>query len=465
MSSDNVVINVAGLSKCYNIYDKPLDRLKQSIVPRLYNVIGKPSPAYYREFWALHDISFSVKKGEAVGVIGRNGSGKSTLLQLICGTLTPTGGQVETRGRITALLELGSGFNPEFTGRENIFLNGAILGLSQEEIEARFDDIAAFADIGDFLDQPVKFYSSGMTVRLAFAVQAMVDPDILVVDEALAVGDERFQRKCFRRLEELRKNGTSILFVSHAGQQIVELCDRALLLEQGKRLLTADPLTTVRAYHRMLFAHPAEQPRLIQEIIEKDNKHLSGPNISSFALVDANTNINMPTTSQPISDVQETDFYQENLIPESTQVYPLQGARLDSLKIYNTEGKQVNNLLSGREYIFEIGGTFLEDRELVYIGFHIRATNGTELTGRVYPRWGKYLERVKPGQRFRLAHRIKMSLAPNVYFSGAGIWSANEPVCLHKVVDAAMFRVMPRLKNDSFGHVDLSVGEPEFEML
>lgn len=464
MSSNNVVINVAGLSKCYHIYGKPLDRLKQSIVPRLNRVMRKPAPAYYREFWALHDVSFSVKKGETVGIIGRNGSGKSTLLQLICGTLTPTNGQVKTHGRITALLELGSGFNLEFTGRENVFLNGAILGLSQQEIEDRFDDIAAFADIGDFIEQPVKFYSSGMLVRLAFAVQAMVDPDILIVDEALAVGDERFQRKCFRHLEELREKGTSILFVSHAGQQIVELCDRALLLEQGKRLLFADPLTTVRAYHKMLFAPPAKQPTLIQEIIEQDRKYASRQ--SGQTLISANNRSTPPEnqTDSP-STLQESDFYQEHLIPESTQEHPLQGARLDSIKIYNLDGRQVNNLLPGREYIFEICGVFLEERELVYVGFHIRAANGTELTGRVYPPWGKYLERVKSGQKFRLIHRIKMNLAPAVYFSGGGIWSAHEPVCLHKVVDATMFRVLPKLRNDSFGHVDLSVGEPEFEWL
>lgn len=464
MSSDNLVIKVNGLSKSYHIYDKPLDRLKQSILPRLYWGMRKPSPVYYREFWALHDVSFSVKKGETVGIIGRNGSGKSTLLQLICKTLTPTNGQVETHGRITALLELGSGFNLEFTGRENVFLNGAILGLSQDEIEARFDDIAAFAGIGDFIDQPVKFYSSGMLVRLAFAVQAMVDPDILIVDEALAVGDEHFQRKCFRRLEELREKGASILFVSHAGQQIVELCDRALLLEQGKRLLFADPLTTVRAYHKMLFAPPAEQPTLIQEIIEQDRKYASGQ--SGQAIISAsNRSTPLQNQTDSPSTIQESDFYQEHLIPESTQEYLLQGARLDSIKIYNLEGRQVNNLLPGREYIFEICGVFLEERELVYVGFHIRAANGTELTGRVYPPWGKYLERVKSGQKFRLTHRIKMNLAPAVYFSGGGIWSAHEPVCLHKVVDATMFRVLPKLMNDSFGHVDLSVGEPEFEWL
>lgn len=461
MSSNTVAVNVRGLSKCYNIYNKPLDRLKQAIVPRLYNLIGKPSPVYYREFWALQGVNFSVNKGETVGVIGRNGSGKSTLLQLICGTLTPTTGQVETSGRITALLELGSGFNPEFTGRENVFLNGAIIGLSQDEIKDRFDEIAAFADIGDFMDQPVKFYSSGMMVRLAFAVQATVDPDILIVDEALAVGDERFQRKCFRRLDELREKGTSILFVSHAGQQIVELCDRALLLEQGKRLLMADPLTTVRAYHKMLFAPAVEQSKIIQEIVEKDQRYASGQDIPAVSFINPDT----VSHSNPVSNLQETDFYEENFIPETTQEFPVQGARLESIRIYNSEGKQVNNLLPGREYTFEISGLFLEDRELVYIGFHIRATNGVELTGRVYPQWGKYLERVKAGQKFRLVHRIKMNLAPAVYFSGAGIWSAHEPVCMHKVVDAIMFRVMSRLNNDSFGHVDLAVGKAEFELL
>ncbi len=464
MSSNDVVIKVVGLSKCYNIYDKPFDRLKQSLMPRLYRAMRKPSPLYYREFWALRDVNFSVKKGETIGIIGRNGSGKSTLLQLICGTLTPTSGYIEAHGRITALLELGSGFNPEFTGRENVFLNGAILGLQRDEIETRFDDIAAFADIGDFIEQPVKFYSSGMMVRLAFAVQAMVDPDILIVDEALAVGDERFQRKCFRRLEELRERGSSILFVSHAGQQIVELCDRALLLEQGKRLLMADPLTTVRAYHKMLFATPAEQPRLIQEILEKDQGYVSRQGTPAIAFVDSDATFH-PDLENAAQTLQDTDLYQENLIPESTQEFPVQGARIESIKIYNLEGKQVNNLLPGREYLFEIRGTFLENRELVYVGFHIRATNGVELTGRVYPRWGKYLEQVKLGQRFRLAHRIKMNLAPNVYFSGAGIWSIHEPVCMHKVVDAIMFRVLPKLNNDTFGHVDLSVGEPEFELL
>ena len=195
--SSEIAIKVENLSKCYHIYDQPRDRLKQMILPRMQRAIGMQPRQYFREFWALKDVSFEVKKGETVGIIGRNGSGKSTLLQMVCGTLNPTSGSIQTSGRIAALLELGSGFNPEFTGRENVYLNGAVLGLSRDEIDVRFDEIAAFAEIGEFIDQPVKTYSSGMMVRLAFAVAINVDPQILVVDEALSVGDELFQRKCF----------------------------------------------------------------------------------------------------------------------------------------------------------------------------------------------------------------------------------------------------------------------------
>ncbi|OYY58750.1 MAG: ABC transporter ATP-binding protein, partial [Polynucleobacter sp. 35-46-207] len=213
MSSNEIAIKVQGLGKRYEIYDQPGDRLRQFLFPRLRNLFRLSHKQYFREFWALTDISFEVKRGETVGIIGRNGSGKSTLLQIICGTLTPTTGSVQTNGRIAALLELGSGFNPEFTGRENVYLNASVLGLTKEETDARFDDIVAFADIGDFIDQPTKTYSSGMMVRLAFAVIAHVDADILVIDEALAVGDVFFTQKCMRFLRNFMKKGT-ILFVS-----------------------------------------------------------------------------------------------------------------------------------------------------------------------------------------------------------------------------------------------------------
>lgn len=248
MSSDNIAIKVENLSKCYHIYDRPQDRLKQYIIPRMQRFVGKQPKNYFREFWALKDVSFEVKKGETVGIIGRNGSGKSTLLQIICGTLTPTSGTVETRGRVAALLELGSGFNPEFTGRENVYMNGAVLGLSKEEIDARFDDIAAFADIGQFIDQPVKMYSSGMYVRLAFAVAVHIEPQVMIVDEALSVGDIRFQNKCLRRLSEFKESGCSILLVSHNPAMIESFCDSVVWLEQSVVKEVGRPSELVRRY-------------------------------------------------------------------------------------------------------------------------------------------------------------------------------------------------------------------------
>ena len=243
MSSD-IAIKVENLSKCYQLYDKPRDRLLQ--------MLFRGHRQYYREFWALKDISFEVRKGETVGIIGRNGSGKSTLLQMICGTLNPTGGNIQTHGRIAALLELGSGFNPDFTGRENVYMNASVLGLSKEEIDARFDDIVAFADIGDFIGQPVKTYSSGMYVRLAFAVIAHVDADILVIDEALSVGDAFFVQKCMRFLRGFMDHGT-VLFVSHDTGAVINLCQKAVWLHSGVVDKIGPPKEVAELYLQKLY--------------------------------------------------------------------------------------------------------------------------------------------------------------------------------------------------------------------
>ncbi len=232
-AADNIAIRVTNLSKHYEIYGAPRDRLKQFFAPRFQSLIGQTPKQYFREFWALKDVSFEVNKGDTVGVIGRNGSGKSTLLQIICGTLYPTDGGIQTNGRVAALLELGSGFNPEFTGRENVYMNASVLGLSKEEIDARFDDIAAFADIGQFIEQPVKTYSSGMYVRLAFAVIAHVDADILVIDEALSVGDAVFTQKCMRFIRDFQDNGT-LIFVSHDTSSVQNLCMSGIWLNNGR---------------------------------------------------------------------------------------------------------------------------------------------------------------------------------------------------------------------------------------
>ncbi|HCP9006074.1 TPA: ABC transporter ATP-binding protein, partial [Escherichia coli] len=237
--NDDAVIQVSGIGKCYQVYDKPFHRLMQGLVGG-----GK---RYYREFWALRDVAFEVKRGETLGIVGRNGSGKSTLLQLIAGTLTPTNGEIAVRGRVAALLELGSGFNPDFTGRENVYLNASILGLSKEQIDQRFDQIAEFAAIGEFIEQPIRNYSSGMVMRLAFSVIAHVDADILIIDEALSVGDAFFTQKCMRFLREFKQRGT-LLFVSHDGGSVTALCDRAIWLDQGNLRQSGEPKEVMDAY-------------------------------------------------------------------------------------------------------------------------------------------------------------------------------------------------------------------------
>lgn len=258
MSAD-IAISVQSVSKAYRIWNDPSARLKSPVFGGISSLFPKYSKlrrqfeckaaAYYRDFYALKGISFQVRKGESVGIIGRNGSGKSTLLQIIAGTLQPTTGSVSVQGRVAALLELGSGFNPEFTGRENVYLNAAVLGLTRAETDAKFDSIAAFADIGDFLDQPVKTYSSGMLIRLAFAVAVSVEPEILVVDEALSVGDVFFQQKCFQRVRQMLDGGVSLLYVSHDTTAMQNLCNRAVLLKDGETVYEGPPEEAVSRYY------------------------------------------------------------------------------------------------------------------------------------------------------------------------------------------------------------------------
>jgi lipopolysaccharide transport system ATP-binding protein len=255
--SSEIAVSVTGVSKRYEMYAQPRDRLLQ--------FISRGKRQYFKEFWALRDVSFSVQKGETIGILGRNGSGKSTLLQIIAGTLAPTGGEVCTSGVMAALLELGSGFNPDFTGRENIYLNGSILGFSRQEMDDRFDEIAAFADIGEHLDQPIKTYSSGMAVRLAFAVQACVSPQVLIVDEALSVGDEKFQRKCFDYIERLREGGCSILLVTHSTTTVEKFCQRGVLLHKGAVHGIGPGKDIVDQYHALLYSDEKTYIRYLQQ--------------------------------------------------------------------------------------------------------------------------------------------------------------------------------------------------------
>jgi ABC-type polysaccharide/polyol phosphate transport system ATPase subunit len=269
--STEIAIRAGGLGKRYNVYPAPMARVKQAFYPRLQRLLpaflnrrlpwGTHPVKLYQEFWSLRGVDFEVEKGETVGIVGRNGSGKSTLLQLACGILTPTEGAVEVQGRTAALLELGAGFHPEFSGRDNVFVNAAVLGLKRPEIAERFDRIVAFSELGDFIDRPVRTYSSGMYVRLAFSVAVHVDPEVLVIDEALAVGDAAFQLKCIERMNEIRNGGTTILFVSHSPEQIKRFCDRAIWLDRGRlraigpSVLVADEYRDSSAFSQAEGAH------------------------------------------------------------------------------------------------------------------------------------------------------------------------------------------------------------------
>lgn len=253
MSFEPFAVRVEGVSKFYAIYEHPADRLKQMMMPRLNRALGREGKAHYHEFRALEDVSFNVRRGESVGIIGRNGAGKSTLLQIISGTLTPTTGTVAIAGRVSALLELGAGFNPEFTGLENVYAYGSILGLDRPAVDAKLDEILAFADIGNFVRQPVKTYSSGMFVRLAFAVAISVEPDVLIVDEALSVGDVFFQRKCHRRISEFQEQGGTMLLVTHSTDSLLRVCQRGIVIDGGRKIFEGNTKPAVATYLKTMF--------------------------------------------------------------------------------------------------------------------------------------------------------------------------------------------------------------------
>ena len=447
MSSD-LAIKVERLSKSYQIYDRPRDRLLQ--------MLFRGHRKYYREFWALRDVSFEVKKGETVGIIGRNGSGKSTLLQLICGTLNPSGGTIQTYGRMAALLELGSGFNPEFTGRENVYMNASVLGLQREEIDARFQQVTSFADIGEFIEQPVRTYSSGMMIRLAFAVAINVDPEILIVDEALSVGDELFQRKCFSRIEAIRASGATILFVSHSGASIVELCDRAVLLDAGENLAIGHPKQIVGRYQKLIYA-PEDKRQAIREQLIK----------SSGAPVLVEPPANKYHTFLGAITGEQAESYDPHLQPESTLSYASQGAVIETPAILTLSGAQVNILCRGGNYHYTYTVQFFQSVCNVRFGMLIKTTSGIALGGGVSassPR--DACTYVRAGSVYRVEFYFHCALNPGIYFLNAGVVGDfdGQETYLHRLIDAAMFRVQPDADNLATGIVDFGC-HPEVELL
>lgn len=391
--NEDIVISARGIGKSYRIYDNPKDRLKEAL--------WRGRRTWHRLFWALDDVSFELKRGETLGIIGVNGSGKSTLLQIIAGTLQPTKGRVEIRGRITALLELGSGFNPEFTGHENIYLNGSIIGLSRKEIDARYDEIVSFADIGDFLDQPIKTYSTGMVVRLAFAVQVLFDPDILIVDEALAVGDVAFQFKCVNRMRRLQEEGVAVILVTHDVDTVRSLCRNVIWLHEGRVKEAGPPLGVSSRYVKFLLGDKAAE------------KEVGGAKRGE----DSAACIEEPNAGPP-----ET-------AASATRILSRLDTRTDLVRWGSgevvIEGVAIDNGEPGCEPVFEYGDTLHVEVQLravkdmpnsdIGFGFAFRNKKGLDIITYTTYEAGFRFPQLRAGQTVRMAFELENILAAGEY--------------------------------------------------
>ena len=414
MSSSNIAINVKNLSKKYQIYEKPIDRLKQSLT------LGKK--VYYREFGALNNISFEVEKGQTFGIVGQNGSGKSTLLQMLANTLTPTEGEIKINGRVAALLELGSGFNPEYTGRENVYLNGSILGVSEEEMNIRFAEIERFADIGDFIDQPVKTYSSGMYVRLAFAVAINVDADILIVDEALAVGDMIFQMKCYKKIDEFRKQGKTILLVTHDLGSVIKYCDNVLVLNQGHSLGIYPAKEAVDVYKKVVVnLHKPQESTESKKVINHSN-------------------------------ILWKSMYQIN---HEMLEYGNGNAEILDFGLFNDNKELVTTITKGNICTVKMKVRFKESINSPILAFTIKDLKGTEITGT-----NTMVENIETGeisanQIVEIEFKFKMNLQGANYLLSLGCtgFEKGEFVVYHRLYDVMAFQVVST--KNTVGYYDL----------
>jgi lipopolysaccharide transport system ATP-binding protein len=427
MSSDqsDIVVDVRGLSKSYQIYKRPHDRLKQFLS------FGRRQ--YYREFWALQDVDLQVRRGETVGVIGRNGSGKSTLLQIICGTLQPTKGEVTIRGRVAALLELGAGFNPDFTGRENVRLYGSVLGLSEAEITARLPEILAFAEIGDFIDMPVKTYSSGMYVRLAFSVAINVDPDILVVDEALAVGDGRFQHRCMTRIKQMQERGVSILYVSHDTEGVKRLCNEVLVLQDGRVVNRGQPLHMSNWYLALM---------TVGYDLEK--------------LAEMNAEQEAPPSAEPPPGATTTDHQLgvDITLPEFRYFRHGDGtARIVNIVLADEAGHALSAVALGEVLTVHFDVEFHADLHDYIIGFYITDRLGTNVIGLNSYQERAALPQVQEGARMRFTWRFPIDLRPGFYSLSPSIaYNQFSQQWLDYIDNALVLRVVDRdLRRSVFG--------------
>jgi lipopolysaccharide transport system ATP-binding protein len=392
-----VAIRVDNLSKCYQLYDKPQDRLRQTVYPRLQKMLGLQPKNYATEFWALRDVSFEVKRGESVGVIGSNGSGKSTLLQLISGTLDATAGKIDVRGRVGALLELGAGFNPEFTGRENVYMAAFLYGLSKRAIDERFDRIAAFADIGQFIEQPVKTYSSGMYLRLAFAVIAHIDADILVVDEALAVGDAVFTQKCMRFIRRFQQQGT-LLFVSHDISAVQNLCETVIWLAHG-HIHQKGPATHVSESYLQYCLQQTYGKEV--ELVSTEAEHTV-----------EKTSMRSRDNDPPTLDYESEAVVERNLT--TARGWKTGVAEVVDVTLSHAEGGTENVFLGGERVRITIRAKAYKEVECPILGFLVRDRLGQDLFGEnTLPFTDVHPRPMQPGQEIVGSFIFRLPMLPN----------------------------------------------------
>ena len=417
----NLAINVCDVTKIYRLYDKPIDRLKESI--------SLTHKKYHKEFFALDKISFSVEKGSTVGIIGTNGSGKSTILKIITGVLNPTTGSVEVDGNISALLELGAGFNMDYTGIENIYMNGTMMGFSREQMEAKLPEILEFADIGDFVYQPVKTYSSGMFVRLAFALAINVEPEILIVDEALSVGDVFFQAKCYRRMEEIRKTGTTILMVTHDMGSVIKYCDKVILLNKGEFLAEGPAAEMVDLYKKILAGR--------MDDLEADLAKRLDSNFSD--MMELNNDINKTHAKKYHGLMKE----KISINPNKTE-YGDGRAEIYDLGLLDSKGELTNLLLKGEEFTIREKIRFNANIESPIFTFTIKDKKGTELSGTNTMFEGVEVKPVKPGDEAVVEFKQKMTLQGGEYLlsmSCTGFENGTH-VVYHRLYDVTFITVI-----------------------
>lgn len=426
-------ISLQGVSKVFKRYKRPVERLQEIILP------GKRCG---QEFWALKDISLEIPRGETWGIVGRNGAGKSTLLKIITGTLQPTSGTVQVHGRVSALLELGSGFNPEFTGRQNVFFNGQLLGLSQSEVEERFEDIAAFADIGDYLEQPVKTYSSGMRARLAFAVASSTDPDVLIVDEVLGVGDAYFQHKCAKRMRTLMSEGVTTLFVSHNAASVKTLCNWSILIERGTVQTCGIPQSVLSDYMKRLTDEKIKSAQSPTSPLKEINKSTD----SEYVLSSNNLKTeNIKTLNTPLQSFRRGN---QKMIIENIKILKSNGH-----EITNNDSIEFNEFV---EILVKIrANKFIED---YLVGFQICDKNGNEIVATNTKEEDFSLRHLYPSDEKLVKFRLNLPLKPTSYSLNVAVTENQDQVTSDKIDCVIIFEVLPPANGKKVhGMVDLPV--------